>query len=93
MGMRITKLRPFGGFCAEAAASVTIFGAAFSGVPVSTTHTIAGGVMGVGSVQRLSAVRWSVARSIMWAWVLTIPVSALVSAGCFWIIHFLIPAA
>lgn len=93
MGMRITKLRPFGGFCAEAAASMTIFGAAFAGVPVSTTHTIAGGVMGVGSVQRLSAVRWSVARSIVWAWVLTIPISALVAAACFWIIRALVPAA
>ncbi len=93
MGMRITKLRPFGGFCAEAAAASSLLGTALAGIPVSTTHTIAGGIMGVGSVQRLSAVRWSVARSIVWAWVLTIPVSGLVAAGCFWIIHFLIPAA
>jgi len=93
MGMRITKLKPFGGFCSEAAAAASILSAAFSGIPVSTTHPIAGGVMGVGSVQRLTAVRWSVARSILWAWVLTIPVSGLVSAGCFWIIHLLFPAA
>ena len=93
MGMRITKLRPFGGFCAETAASISIFGAAIAGIPVSTTHTIAGGVMGVGSMQRLSAVRWGVAKNILWAWILTIPVAAIVSAACFWILHFFFPAA
>ena len=93
MGMKITKLKPFGGFCAEAAASLSIFGAAAAGIPVSTTHTIAGGVMGVGSVQRLSAVRWGVAKNILWAWILTIPVAGVVSAGCFWIIHYFHPAA
>jgi PiT family inorganic phosphate transporter len=93
MGMRITKLKPLGGFCAEASAAVSILGAAFAGIPVSTTHTIAGGIMGVGSVQRLSAVHWGVARNIVWAWILTIPVSGLVSACCFWVIRHFIAAA
>lgn len=93
MGMRITKLKPVGGFCAETAAAVSILGNALAGIPVSTTHTIAGGIMGVGSVQRFSAVHWGVARSIVWAWVLTIPVSALVSALCFWVLHHFVPAA
>lgn len=93
MGMKITKLKPFGGFCAEAAASVSILGAAYSGIPVSTTHTIAGGIMGVGSIQRVSAVRWGVARNIVWAWILTIPVSGLSSAACFWAIRRFFPAA
>jgi len=83
MGMRITKLKPIGGFCAEAAAATSILGTALAGIPVSTTHTIAGGIIGVGSVQRLSAVRWGVARSIVWAWVLTIPVAAFLAAGFF----------
>ncbi|MHB8655465.1 MAG: inorganic phosphate transporter [Terriglobia bacterium] len=93
MGMKITKLKPFGGFCAEAAAAASILGTAFAGIPVSTTHTIAGGIMGVGSIQRLSAVRWGVAKTIVWAWVLTIPVAGLVSAICFWILHSIFPAA
>jgi inorganic phosphate transporter, PiT family len=93
MGMKITKLKPFGGFCAEAAASISIFSAALAGIPVSTTHTIAGGVMGVGSMQRLSAVRWGVAKNIVWAWILTIPIAGIVSAGCFYILHFFFPAA
>jgi inorganic phosphate transporter, PiT family len=93
MGVKITKLRPMGGFCAEAAAAISILGTALGGIPVSTTHTIAGGVMGVGSIQRLSAVRWGVAKNILWAWVLTIPVSALVAAACFLLIHHFVPAA
>lgn len=93
MGMRITKLRPFGGFCAETAAAASLLGTALAGIPVSTTHTIAGGIMGVGSVQRFSAVRWGVARTILWAWIFTIPVSGLVAASCFWILHQLFPAA
>jgi inorganic phosphate transporter, PiT family len=93
MGMKITKLRPFGGFCAEAAASISIFGAAAAGIPVSTTHTIAGGVIGVGSMHRLSAVRWGVAKNILWAWILTIPVAGVVSAACFWALHYFFPAA
>src|SRR5579862_39929 len=93
MGMKITKLKPVGGFCAEAAAAISLFGAASAGIPVSTTHTIAGGIMGVGSVRRLSAVRWGVAKNIVWAWILTIPVAGLVAAICFWILHAIFPAA
>ncbi len=93
MGMKITKLRPVGGFCAETAAAASLLGTAMVGIPVSTTHTIAGGIMGVGSIQRLSAVRWGVARTIVWAWVLTIPVAGLVSALCFWAMHWIFPAA
>jgi inorganic phosphate transporter, PiT family len=80
MGMRITKLRPVGGFSAESAGAVTLIGTALGGIPVSTTHTISGSIMGVGSLQRLSAVRWGVAGRILWAWILTIPASALVAA-------------
>ena len=93
MGMRITRLKPVGGFCAETAAAVSLLGTAMAGIPVSTTHTIAGGIMGVGSVQRFSAVHWGVARSIMWAWLLTIPVSGAVSYLCFWTIHHFFPSA
>jgi len=93
MGMRITRLKPVGGFCAETAAAISLLGAASAGIPVSTTHTIAGAIMGVGSVQRLSAFHWGVATKILWAWVLTIPASALVSAVCFLLIHHFIPAA
>ena len=93
MGMRITRLKPVGGFCAETAAAISLLGTAMAGIPVSTTHTIAGGIMGVGSVQRFSAVHWGVARSIMWAWLLTIPVSGAVSYLCFWTIHHFFPAA
>ena len=74
MGSKITKLKPVGGFCAETAGAITLFGTALAGIPVSTTHTITGAIAGVGSVQRASAVRWGVARQIVWAWVLTIPV-------------------
>jgi PiT family inorganic phosphate transporter len=80
MGQRITKLRPVGGFCAESAGALTIIGTAVWGIPVSTTHTITGAIMGVGATHRLSAVRWGVANRIVWAWVLTIPASAAVSA-------------
>jgi inorganic phosphate transporter, PiT family len=80
MGMRITKLRPVGGFCAETAGAVTLIGTAVAGIPVSTTHTISGSIMGVGALQRLSAVRWGVAGRIVWAWVFTIPASAIVAA-------------
>src|SRR5204862_1117016 len=83
MGMRITKLRPVGGFCAETAGAITLIGTAFAGIPVSTTHTITGSIMGVGAIQRFSAVRWGVAGRIVWAWILTIPASALV-AGATW---------
>jgi len=77
LGMRVTKLTPFGGFSAETSAGLTIIGATIFGIPVSTTHTITGSIVGVGSVKGLSAVRWGVAKNILWAWVLTIPVSAI----------------
>jgi PiT family inorganic phosphate transporter len=80
MGTRITKLQPFGGFCAEASGALTIMGATLSGIPVSTTHTITGAIIGVGATRRLSAVKWGVAQRIVWAWVLTIPLSAAMSA-------------
>src|SRR5687767_4045160 len=80
MGSRITKLQPFGGFAAETAGAITLFTASSLGIPVSTTHTITGAIVGVGSVRRLSAVRWGVARRIVWAWVLTIPASAAIAA-------------
>ena len=81
MGMRITTLKPISGSCAEFAGAVTLIGASLGGIPVSTTHTITGAIMGVGSVRRFSAVRWGVARSIVTAWILTIPASAAVSAA------------
>jgi inorganic phosphate transporter, PiT family len=93
MGMKITRLKPVGGFCAETAAAVSLLGTALAGIPVSTTHTIAGGIMGVGSVQRFSAVHWGVARSILWAWVLTIPISGIVSYLVFLLVHRFFPAA
>ena len=93
MGMKITQLKPVGGFCAETAAAVSLLGTAMAGIPVSTTHTIAGGIMGVGSVQRFSAVHWKVAQRIVWAWVLTIPISGVISYLCFLLIHRFFPAA
>jgi len=80
MGIKITKLRPVGGFCAESAGTLTLILTAFSGIPVSTTHTITGAIVGVGATHRLSAVRWGVAQRIVWAWIFTIPASALVAA-------------
>lgn len=80
MGTKITKLRPMGGFSAEAAAACSIIGATVAGIPVSTTHTITGAIVGVGATKRLSSVRWGVAGNIIWAWILTIPVSAAISA-------------
>jgi PiT family inorganic phosphate transporter len=79
MGMRLTKLQPVGGFCAETAGALTLFGATLTGIPVSTTHTITGAIVGVGSTRRLSAVKWGVAGRIVWAWVLTMPMAALIS--------------
>ncbi len=81
MGTKITKLRPMGGFCAETAAATSLIGATIFGIPVSTTHTITGAIMGVGATKRLTAVRWGIAGNIIWAWVLTIPLSALMSAA------------
>jgi inorganic phosphate transporter, PiT family len=86
MGLRITALKPVGGSCAEFAGAITLFGASWAGIPVSTTHTITGAIMGVGSVRRMSAVRWGVARTIVTAWALTIPASAIVAALCWWLL-------
>jgi PiT family inorganic phosphate transporter len=80
MGQRITRLKPVGGFCAETGGAITLFLATSLGIPVSTTHTITGAIVGVGSAQRLSAVRWGVAGNIVWAWIFTIPASALIAA-------------
>ena len=93
MGSKITKLKPFGGFCAESAGALTLFGTALAGIPVSTTHTITGAIVGVGAVHRLSAVRWGVARRIVWAWIMTIPASAGVAALVFWTIRLFHRAA
>jgi PiT family inorganic phosphate transporter len=90
MGSRITKLKPVGGFCAETAGAITLFSASLAGIPVSTTHTITGAIVGVGSTTRLSAVRWGVARRIVWAWILTIPASALVGSMTFYLIHLFV---
>ena len=84
MGQKITKLKPVGGFCAETGGAITLFLATTLGIPVSTTHTITGAIVGVGSVKRASAVRWGVAGNIIWAWILTIPASAFVAAVAYW---------
>jgi len=81
--MKITKLKPVGGFCAETAGAMTLFFATHSGIPVSTTHTITGSIVGVGSTKRLSAVRWGVAGRIVWAWILTIPAAATIATVVF----------
>jgi len=86
MGTKITKLQPFGGFCAETAGALTLLGATIGGIPVSTTHTITGAIIGVGATKRLSAVKWGVAGRIVWAWVLTIPIAAAAS----WVAYLLI---
>jgi PiT family inorganic phosphate transporter len=84
MGQKITKLKPVGGFCAESGGALTLFLATLLGVPVSTTHTITGAIVGVGATQRASAVRWGVAANIVWAWIFTIPASAFVAAIAWW---------
>jgi PiT family inorganic phosphate transporter len=86
MGSKITKLQPVGGFAAETAGAISLFTATNLGVPVSTTHTITGAIIGVGSIKRLSAVRWGVAGKIVWAWILTIPASAAIAAATWWIV-------
>ena len=91
MGSKITKLQPVGGFAAETGAAVAIFTATQLGVGISTTHTITGAIIGVGATRRLSAVRWGVARQIVWAWLLTIPASATIGAISFYLIHFFAP--
>jgi PiT family inorganic phosphate transporter len=85
MGQKITKLKPVGGFCAETGGAMTLFIATALGVPVSTTHTITGAIVGVGSAQKMSAVRWGVAGNIVWAWIFTIPASAFMAAIAWWI--------
>lgn len=87
MGSRITKLRPVGGFCAETGGALSILIATSFGIPVSTTHTITGAIVGVGATNRLSAVRWGVAGRIVWAWILTIPAAAIMSAGVWYLLH------
>jgi len=89
MGQKVAKLKPVDGFCAESGAATTLFVSTFLGIPVSTTHTITGAIMGVGSLKRLSAVRWGVAGRIVWAWILTIPCSAAMSALAYYSIHLI----
>jgi PiT family inorganic phosphate transporter len=89
MGQRITRLQPVGGFAAETAGAISIFTATALGVPVSTTHTITGAIVGVGSTRRMSAVRWGVAGRIVWAWVLTIPAAAMIAALTFYVLDAL----
>lgn len=88
MGTKITHLRPFEGFSAETAGALTLFGTSMLGIPVSTTHTITGAIIGAGATKRLSAVRWGVTVNIVWAWILTIPVTGLLAAGIFYVIDF-----
>ena len=87
MGQRITKLKPYGGFCAETAGAISLLLASNGGVPVSTTHTITGAISGVGATQRISSVRWGVAGRIVWAWILTIPAAAVIAALAYLILH------
>ncbi len=86
MGSKITRLQPVGGFAAETAGAVSLFLATSLGVPVSTTHTITGAIVGVGSMRRMSAVRWGIAGQIVWAWVLTIPASAILAAATYYVL-------
>ena len=88
MGSKITKLAPMGGFCAETAAAISIIGATIGGIPVSTTHTITGAIVGVGATKRITAVRWGIAGNIIWAWILTIPMSALIAACSYYLCMF-----
>ena len=87
MGMKLTHLRPIGGFCAESASAALLFSTAMAGIPVSTTHTIAGAIMGVGATRRFSAVRWGIAGKIVWAWIFTIPASAVVAAAVYYVVE------
>jgi inorganic phosphate transporter, PiT family len=89
MGQKITKLKPFEGFCAETAGALTLFGATHFGIPVSTTHTITGAIIGVGSRKGLSAVKWGVTTKIFWAWIFTIPVSGLIGAAMYYFINWI----
>jgi PiT family inorganic phosphate transporter len=91
MGRRITKLKPVGGFCAETGGAITLFLATALGIPVSTTHTITGAISGVGAAERFSSVRWGVAGRIVWAWILTIPLSAMIAALAYLLLRPLAP--
>lgn len=91
MGQKVAKLKPIDGFCAEFGAAITLFISSGFGIPVSTTHTITGSIMGVGSLKRMSAVKWGVAGRIIWAWILTIPCSAIISAIAYWVLHSIKP--
>ena len=87
MGTRITKVTPFEGVAAETAGALTLFITEYLKIPVSTTHTITGSIMGVGATKRLSAVRWGVTFNLLWAWILTIPVSGLLATGVYYLVH------
>jgi PiT family inorganic phosphate transporter len=89
MGSKITRLQPSGGVAAETAAATTLFFASAAGIPVSTTHTITGAIVGVGATRRLSAVRWGVASRVVWAWVLTIPGAFVIAAVTYWLVELL----
>jgi PiT family inorganic phosphate transporter len=92
MGMKLTRLKPVHGFCAETAGATTLFLATMLGIPVSTTHTIAGSIVGVGSTTNISGIKWIVAGRIVMSWIITIPFSAIVAAICFLLFKFLNPA-
>jgi len=85
MGSKITRLNPMQGFCAETGGALTLFGATWLGIPVSTTHTITGAIIGVGAARRVSAVKWGIARSIVVAWIITIPITAALAAFCYFL--------
>jgi hypothetical protein len=89
LGFKITKLQPVGGFSAETAAATTLFTTAQFGIPVSTTHTITGAVIGVGATRRLSAVRWGLTRRVLYAWVLTLPGAAAIAAAAYWLLQLI----
>jgi inorganic phosphate transporter, PiT family len=93
MGNRLTRLKPRSGFCAETGGAAAVLFATHLGLPVSTTHAIAGAIAGVGSIQRLKAVRWGIATNIVWAWVLTIPAAAVIAWLSFLVLHVVIGAA
>jgi PiT family inorganic phosphate transporter len=88
MGQKLTKLRPVHGFAAESSGAMTVIGCSLIGIPVSTTHTITGSIMGVGATRRMTAIKWGVARRIIWAWIITIPFAALVAAASFFLVEF-----
>ena len=90
MGQKITKLKPFEGFCAETAGALTLFGATHFGIPVSTTHTITGSIIGAGAIKGISAVKWGVTTNIFWAWILTIPVSALIGGAMYYLLQVIV---